>query len=172
MQQPAASQAQEHRPDVGPPEKHDRSRPLREMPLIPPRGEREEPHPPLPLRKNRRPTSPANDPVIQESLGPAAPAAVANFDGVNNIDNVSPPDTNGDIGPNHYVQWVNLAFAIYSRSGQALYGPADGSTIWQGFGGPCETTNSGDPIVLYDHLADRWLLSQLAITSNAGPYYQ
>jgi hypothetical protein len=172
VQPPAPPQTPGARPTVAAPDKHDVSPQLRDMPMIPPRGEREEPHPPLRFRANRRPAVPAKDPVTQDSLGLAAPATVTNFDGVNNIDNVSPPDTNGDVGPNHYVQWVNLSFAIYDRRGSLLYGPADGSTIWQGFGGPCETTNSGDPIVLYDHLADRWLLSQLAIPNSAGPYYQ
>ena len=57
------------------------------------------------------------DSVAQRSFGAngvtaplAAPAPIVNFDGVGNIDGVYPPDTNGDVGPNHYVQWVNLAF--------------------------------------------------------------
>ena len=63
------------------------------------------------------------------------------------------------------------------RSGSLIYGPAAGSTIWSGFGGPCETQNDGDPIVLYDHLADRWLLSQFALPNNVfgilfAPFYQ
>jgi hypothetical protein len=99
--------------------------------------------------------------------------AIANFDGVNNVNSVLPPDTNGDIGPNHYVQWVNLSFAIYSRNGNVLYGPANGRTLWQGFGGPCESRNDGDPIVLYDEHADRWLMSQFALPNfPKGPFYQ
>jgi hypothetical protein len=114
------------------------------------------------------------DPVLQ-TAGPTAlaPSSIANFDGVNNRNLVLPPDTNGDIGPNHYVQWVNLSFAIYDRAGGILVGPADGRTIWQGFGGPCATRNDGDPIVLYDHLADRWLMSQFALPNYPnGPFYQ
>ena len=45
-----------------------------------------------------------------------------------------PPDPNGDVGPNHYVQWVNTSFAIYDKSGTLLYGPAAGNTLWAGFG--------------------------------------
>ncbi|HLF37052.1 MAG TPA: hypothetical protein VI520_03860, partial [Anaerolineales bacterium] len=73
-----------------------------------------------------------------------------NFEGLGNVNNVLPPDPNGDVGPDHYVQTVNLSFAIWDKSGQLLYGPANLNTLWQGFGGPCETTNNGDPIVLYD----------------------
>ena len=102
-----------------------------------------------------------------------APSSIVGFDGVNNRNLVLPPDTNGDIGPNHYVQWVNLSYAIYERDGTLVHGPADGRTIWQGFQGPCATENDGDPIVLYDEHAGRWLLSQFALPNFPnGPFYQ
>jgi len=105
-------------------------------------------------------------------VAPDAPAPIANFDGVTNISGVLPPDTNGDVGPNHYMQWVNLSFAIYSKTGTLLYGPAAGNTIWSGFGGVCQTRNDGDPIVLYDHLADRWMVSQFAVPGGSSGYHQ
>lgn len=70
------------------------------------------------------------------------------------------PDTVGDVGPNHYVQMVNFAFKIYDKQGNTLAGPVANNSLWSTFGGPCQTQNDGDPIVVYDHLADRWLLSQ------------
>jgi len=92
---------------------------------------------------------------------------------VDNVDGVLPPDPNGAVGPNHYVQWVNTSFAIYDKSGTLLYGPAEGNTLWSSFGGPCEFDNEGDPIVLHDHLADRWFMSQLALPNFPdGPFYQ
>jgi uncharacterized repeat protein (TIGR01451 family) len=97
------------------------------------------------------------------------PSPLVNFEGIGNVNGVLPPDTNGDVGPNHYVQIVNLSFAIFNKSGAVLFGPANINTLWSGFGGPCETENDGDPIVLYDHLADRWLLSQFAVP---GPFHQ
>lgn len=136
----------------------------------------------IPLRRlprAREPKAPEDrlpDPVIQDWHGPSSmPAPIHNFDGVRNVDRFLPPDPNGDVGPNHYVQWVNVSFAIYDKTGTRLFGPANGNTLWAGFGGPCETTNSGDPIVLYDHLANRWLMSQFAlpnIDSNSGPFFQ
>ena len=112
-------------------------------------------------------------PQFDAGTSPAAPIGGANFEGINNRNLVLPPDTTGDIGPNHYVQMVNLSLAIWDRSGNLLYGPANANTLWQGFGGPCETTNNGDPIVLYDHLADRWMLSQFALPAYpSGPFYQ
>jgi hypothetical protein len=115
-----------------------------------------------------------NDPVVQNLLGPALiPASIQNFEGISNIDQVLPPDPNGDVGPNHYVQWVNLSFAVYDKSGTLLYGPAAGNTLWVGFKEPCESTNDGDPIVLYDHLADRWLFSQVSLPNfPRGPFFQ
>ncbi len=101
------------------------------------------------------------------------PTPTQNFDGVSNVNGVLPADTNGDVGPNHYVQMVNISFAIYNKSGTLLYGPANNNTLWAGFGGPCETSNSGDPIAQYDQLADRWLMSQFALPNYPnGPFYQ
>ena len=120
-------------------------------------------------------TAPAEvDPALQiEAPAPGAPTLGANFEGVGNGNGVLPPDTVGDIGPNHYVQMVNLSFAIYNRSGTKLYGPVNSNTLWQGFGGPCETSNDGDPVVLYDHVADRWLMTQFALPRYPrGPFYE
>jgi hypothetical protein len=61
---------------------------------------------------------------------------------------------------------VNSAFAIYDKNGTLLAGPSQINSLWQGFGGPCETDNDGDPIVRYDHLVDRWLVSQFAVAQN------
>jgi hypothetical protein len=88
----------------------------------------------------------------------------------------------GAVGPNHFVQWVNLSFAVYAKGDATtpptlLYGPAPGNTVWHGFGGPCESTNNGDPIVLYDRAADRWVMTQLAVPNSFlgilfAPFYE
>ncbi|MGV6851384.1 MAG: hypothetical protein ACWA5R_04290 [bacterium] len=110
------------------------------------------------------------DPVVQQEVFPRRiPAPGVSFNGPTNLSGVSPPDPVGDIGPNHYVVMSNLFFEIYDRSGTSVFGPAANNTIWSGFGGECETQNSGDPIVLYDQLADRWLLTQF--TSNGSTLY-
>jgi hypothetical protein len=64
---------------------------------------------------------------------------------------------------------VNTSFAIYNKSGTLLVGPAAINQLWSGAGGLCEANNDGDPIVLYDPIADRWLLSQFAFTSTSSP---
>ena len=81
-----------------------------------------------------------------------------------------PPDTIGDVGPNHYVQMVNTSFAIFDKNGNTLSGPTDINQLWQGQGNACERCNDGDPVVLYDPLADRWLLSQFAVCEY--PYHE
>lgn len=84
----------------------------------------------------------------------------------------APPDTTGAVGATQFVQWVNASFAVFSKStGTAVYGPVAGNTLFTGFGGACETSNDGDPVVLYDKLAERWVMMQFAVP-NGGPYYQ
>jgi hypothetical protein len=93
----------------------------------------------------------------------APPRAETNVDGIG-ATGFLPPDTVGDVGPNHYIQMVNSAFAVYDKGGRPLAGPAEINSLWKGFGGPCERENDGDPVVRYDHLADRWLVSQFALS--------
>ncbi len=91
------------------------------------------------------------------------PAPTLNFAGIGNVNGVLPPDTEGAVGPNHYVQVVNLSFAVYDKTGTILAGPSNTNTLWAGMGGACETDNSGDAIFLYDQFADLWVLTQFAI---------
>ena len=63
---------------------------------------------------------------------------------------------------------ANLHFQIFNKSGQSLFGPAANNTLWSGFGGDCQTDNAGDPVVLYDQLADRWILTQF---TSSGPTF-
>ncbi len=162
---------------------NDTSAPLESIPVIQPKQSKPDPDlnelRPLPKRGGSAVNLPGKfkDPVLQESLSFAPELNIStplqNFDGLNNVNGVLPPDTNGDVGPNHYMEWVNLSFAIYNKSGALIYGPAAGNTLWSGFGGPCQTTNNGDPIVQYDHLADRWMVSQFSLPNYpSGPFYQ
>ena len=110
------------------------------------------------------------DPLVQDLTGLFdIPAPTVSFDGPSNLSGVSPPDPVGDVGPNHYVAMSNLYFQVYNKNGASLYGPAANNTLWSGFGGPCQTENSGDPIVLYDQLDDRWILTQF--TASGPTYY-
>ena len=98
------------------------------------------------------------DAVVQGTVGPETiPGPFVSFDGPSNIAGVSPPDPVGDVGPNHYVAMSNLYWAVYDKTGSLLLGPLPNNSLWAGFGGDCQTDNSGDPIVLYDQFADRWI---------------
>jgi N-acetylneuraminic acid mutarotase len=101
----------------------------------------------------------------------------ANFEGVSadapNPCGCLPPDTEGDVGPNHYIQWVNTAFQIFAKDGTALTDPLPGNIFWTGQNSVCATTNDGDPIVQYDAMADRWFFSQFAFPNFPnGPFTQ
>jgi hypothetical protein len=105
----------------------------------------------------------------------AIPAPLLTFEGLSNQDNadifgfrVNPPDANGEVGPNHYVEMINLVFAVYDKNGNKLLGPVDTGTLWAGFAIPDCTDPSGDPVVLYDQTTDRWILSQF---TTRGPFY-
>jgi hypothetical protein len=120
------------------------------------------------------------DPLADRGVGApsafAQPKAATDGTPVDPAARVAPPDTTGDVGPNHYVQWVNLRYAIYTltRDGSnEISGfnlvpgfPKNGNVVWQGFGGRCQSDNDGDPIVQYDQLADRWILTQFAVSGN------
>jgi hypothetical protein len=122
-------------------------------------------------------TNPNPDPVAAPLAGPlTGVTSLLDFDGQsaqNNRDLFGfafvPPDTNGAVGATQFVQMVNVTIAVYDKSSGALQlGPAAIHTLWTGFGGLCEFgggtptfADGGDPVVLYDHLAGRWLVSQL-----------
>lgn len=97
---------------------------------------------------------------------------IYNFSGTPRIGGYTPPDPHGDVGPNHYFQMVNVSFSIYDKQGNLLYGPVDNSTLWNGFIGPWTGTNDGDPIVVYDDFADRWIATQFAVNTSNNSYWQ
>ncbi|MDD3815943.1 MAG: carboxypeptidase regulatory-like domain-containing protein [Desulfocapsaceae bacterium] len=167
-------------PKVIYPVKQGLSRPLREMkaPRILSKVTGEEAVIPLryPQRKKvpqlQKPVMPMQESTIQQSVPVGLmPTTSVNFEGLDNIAGYYPPDTCGDVGPNHYVQVTNVYYQVYDKTTGAAMLPAalPNNAMWSGFGGVCETTNHGDPIVLYDQFADRWLFSQFSIN---GPFHQ
>jgi hypothetical protein len=118
------------------------------------------------------------DAAVQSTFGPAPliPAPLNVFEGLAITDSTAawiPPDTTGEMGLNHYMQLDNDVLAVYNRSGTRVYGPQPVNILWAGFGGACEAQNDGDPIVLYDQLANRFLASQFALPNYpSGPFYE
>ncbi|MEO5951533.1 MAG: hypothetical protein ABIQ44_03605, partial [Chloroflexia bacterium] len=151
--------------------KHDVSPALRDIPPVfaqPKNGERE-----IMRRALTNPGNEYSDPVVQFVMGPLAmPTPIINFAGINAAGSACsclPPDTNGDVGPNHYVQAVNSAYQVFDKSGASLLGPLQINTLWSGFGGACQSHNDGDPIVKYDQLANRWVINQF---TSSAPFTQ
>ena len=154
----------------------DLSRPLREQPLIWPPTETEHEanlNPKLPHQHQDGP-----DPVIQSSFWrtligiPAIPSPILQWAGIPFPGvgcNCAPPDTNGEVGKTQYVQMVNAGLQVFDKlTGTSVFGPVAISSIWSGFGGACQFGGGGDPVVIYDQLADRWIISQFATPSGAS----
>ena len=130
------------------------------------------------------------DPVTQISIpvqttskagGPLFPTPTIgrNFDGLGNgvagfTVNSAPPDTHGAVGTTQYVQIVNgSAFAVYNKStGALVLGPTSTNSLWSGFGGKCQTANDGDPIVNFDAAAQRWVITQFAVSPRSAPFLE
>ncbi len=123
------------------------------------------------------------DPVLQDSAPQVfGPTALLDFFGQGNTVSPStitgtPPDTNGAVGPNHFVQTVNGGLAIWNKAGTKVWGSSLLNVLWNGYvgtnaGNLCATNNDGDPVVVYDQLADRWLITQFSVPNNTGPDYQ
>lgn len=116
------------------------------------------------------------DPVLQDFMfgSRSQPNINPSIPGVSNLSGVAPPDTDGDVGLNHYLQMINLSFSIWDKDGNQLMEPADNQTIWEGFddGQPFDNANDGDPITLYDEYADRWLVSQFAVNTTNNKFYE
>ena len=110
------------------------------------------------LLKNGRPTPTMPPPLLTfEGLGAAQACACA------------PPDSDGDVGPNHYVEAVNVAFNVYDKNGNTLAGPTTYNSLFAPLTGtPCSGSNDGDPFALYDSVADRWVISDFAFPSFPG----
>jgi len=94
------------------------------------------------------------------------PSPIFTFEGLG-TDGYTPPDTMGEVGPNHYVQMVNVSFAIYDKSGVVVVADTAFTDLFTGSGLTfCSSQNDGDPVVLWDSMADRWLLSQFAVSTT------
>ncbi len=103
---------------------------------------------------------------------PSAPSTNLNFEGIDFpgvVCSCNPPDTDGAVGLNQYVQEVNEGLQVFNKStGASEFGPVAVSSIWAGFGGVCQNNGEGDVVVLYDHFANRWLVSQFAVNTSLG----
>jgi PKD repeat protein len=105
------------------------------------------------------------DPSWQRSMGTnksGSRAPIVNFQAQTSP--YYPPDANGTVGPNHYMQTINTTYAIYNKAGGLVAGPSNLNTLFNGVTG--SSCNDGDPIVLYDEQADRWFVAEFSICGS------
>jgi hypothetical protein len=143
---------------------HAVSYPLRELPIdVLGLGDMEAPEPkPIPLSSRGALNPATSDPVLQKEVPPNVAATKGiDFDGIR-AQNFAPSDVNLALGPNHIVQTVNVRLAVYNKSGALLSGPTNLTTFFAPLGGNC-AAGAGDPVVNYDCLADRWVISDIGI---------
>jgi len=153
---------------------HDTSPPLRDMPEAPiTHSNWEDGIVPLFSIPPRFANQYQPDPVLQETMGSRSDGFIfQTWDGVP-AQGYAPPDNNGDVGPNHYMEAINVRFQIWNKTGTSLLGPLNLGTIWSGFPGPWSSSlNDGDPIVLYDEAAGRFFIAQFSLPNYPnGPSY-
>ncbi|MCX6306598.1 MAG: BACON domain-containing carbohydrate-binding protein [Bacteroidetes bacterium] len=109
-------------------------------------------------------TDPAWQDFMGATMGNKAP--IKNFDGQTSP--YYPPDCNGTAGPNHFMQTINTVYAIYDKAGALVAGPTNMNQLFGNV--PGSNRNDGDPIILYDDQADRWVATEFSIP-NSGTNY-
>jgi hypothetical protein len=165
-------------PQVIPETHHDTSPPLRDLAAmeaqLPPKSDTVVRV--IPLRPGPPPvTRTGSDTVLQNSTSLRPLISTSNlisFDGIAGSLGFIPPDPNTSVGGTQIVETVNASYQVFTKTGASLLGPIDITTIWSGFGGFCQgqgATVRGDPVVVYDKLANRWLITQLAAASDGSP---
>jgi uncharacterized protein DUF4214 len=155
---------------------------LRDLPYIPVTEQEE-----AEVRLMRHPPQAGQVPGVPDpvrpykapSVAPNMPSPLQTFAGMNSnlgCNGCLPPDTDGDVGPNHYVQAVNSSIRIHDKSGNVLAGPITFNSFFSAMGTatPCgSNVNQGDGIVFYDHISDRWVISDFAFPAFPGTsFYQ
>ncbi len=120
----------------------------------------------VPMKENNPNPLPVGvDPVRQinnllQVVIPVEPILL--FEGIRGDDSGStPPDTNGDVSPDYYVQTVNgggSLFNVFDKDGNTIQELISMNTLWTDFGGQ----GLGDPVVLWDQGAERWIFSEIA----------
>jgi len=163
----ALASAQDSKTTVRYPTGHAVSQSLKELPIdVLGLGDVEAPEPkPLPLRSHGVLAPARPDPVLQQEIRPNVSATKGiDFDGTGALGS-APSDVNLAVGPGHIVQTVNVRLAVYNKFGTLLSGPTNLTTFFAPLGGNC-AARASDPIVNYDRLADRWVVSDIGFLST------
>jgi hypothetical protein len=161
---------------------------LRRLPYVPPKPEFEErvltryPHPGTGQTGAPTGYGISGLPKVQALLeglsrpAPTMPGPLLTFEGgaAAQFCACAPPDSDGDVGPSHYIEAINVAFKVFDKNGNTLAGPITYNSLFAPLTGtPCANANDGDPFVFYDQIAHRWVVSDFAFPSFPGTsFYQ
>jgi len=173
----SAEKPSESRPEVIYDSYHDTSLPARDYSMEVPQGPvpREVEHP-RPRRILSGAAVPVEDLAEQTYVAPSVSATIGlNFEGIPNSGNGKalesvPSDDNLAVGSTQVVETINTAWKVYDKAtGKSVFGPQQISALFTGVPGLCgqgQTFFWTDPIVLYDQIANRWVISQIAADSS------
>ena len=108
---------------------------------------------------------------IFRPVPPACQSPLLTFEGINYVQTQCdfpcyPPDPNGQVGANHYVQAVNTSFRVFDKSGNPLTPVTTFNSFFAPLGGgnPCgNSQDRSNPFLFYQHLVDRWVITDFAI---------
>ena len=102
------------------------------------------------------------DPVLQTEVRSGQTKEIEVLANLRGLGQTSPIDPTGDVSPSYFVQGTNSTqVGVYNRDG-SLEMSFNMNTLWAQF----NILSGGDPIVLYDENADRWILTEFAGQSN------
>ncbi len=101
------------------------------------------------------------DKVWQKQMGQLKNkiGTIQNFEGQNTT--AEPPDANCMAGTSHVMQTVNFSYAIYSKTGNQIIAPTSLDSLFKGL--PNMIFFSGDPLIIYDESASRWVAVGITI---------
>ena len=84
------------------------------------------------------------------------------------ISQADPPDSNGAIGPSHFVEFLNGVFSVYNKTdGTSILGISDIDFWSQANVNISSTSGISDPRVIYDPISQRWFATQVDFNANA-----
>lgn len=122
------------------------------------------------------PGATTKDGALQTAPATSAPVNESSFAGLDHTGWGAgwPPDPNGDVGPSNYVEAVNTSIGVFAKNGTEQTAITFDDLFPQGSTGtPCDDSNQGDPVALYDPFGDRWIVSDFAWSNfSTGPFYQ
>src|SRR5262249_40375418 len=96
-----------------------------------------------------------------------------NFTGLSANDDIAvfggffvPPDQGSAVGPNHYVEMINLIYAVYNKDGSVAVPATAIGNFYANAGLPNFGTSLSDPRIVYDPQSGRWFAVIITTEQN------